>query len=332
MEKSTVRNFHWIRMLSWLLFGAVVVSGVACGGNLWLKADMEEGLYRALAARKKESLKEWEGKTIAGVPATEYVADRCFFLVHFDDVEFPADFDLDRVVVDFFPNASKRFPYGRVELNDRQADEGDDAGEEENQETVRAGGGGGTATPITNDGYFLTNAHVVDKEEATFYLWGAIKGGKKLFKARVVWIGDHGCNDLPDLALLHADVEPKGHFPFEGGKLPPVGDRIITGGYGGVTPNQASGKMLVHGIGRKWNSDVRWRAFIHDAALHPGDSGGPVISDEGELLGINALVHSVLQWPRNDLEGYKVRALQPDPEWLSQVIAADRAERAREGE
>ncbi len=330
MGKTTSKKSRWARILGWLMFSAVVVSGAACGGNLWLKAEMEEGFYRALAVRKEESLKEWEGVSIAGVPATEYVADRCFFLIHFHGVAFPADFDLNRVTVDFVPKASKRFPYGRVELNDRQADDSD-AVEGENQETAQASGGGGTATPITHDGYFLTNAHVVDEEDATFYLWGHTVRGMSLSKARVVWKGNHGHNDLPDLALLHADIQPKGHFSFERGDLPPVGDRIITGGYGGVTPNQASGKMLVHGIGRKWNSDVRWRAFIHDAALHPGDSGGPVTSDEGELLGINSLVHSVWQWPRNNLEGYKVRALQPDPEWLSQVIAADRAERRRAG-
>ena len=330
MKKEIPSNKpRWGRILWWLLFGAVAVSGVACGGGIWLKAEMEEGFYRALAVRKEESLKDWEGVLITGGAASDYVADRCFFLVHFNGVTFPDDFDLDQVVVNFIPMASKRFPYGRVEFNERQSD---DSGviNEENQETTQVGGGGGTATPITQDGYFLTNAHVVDEEDAVFYLWGHTDKGMSLSKARVVWKGDHGHNDLPDLALLHADVRPKGHFPFERGELPPVGDRIITGGYGGLTPDQSGGKMLIHGIWRKWDNDARWRAFVHDAALHPGDSGGPVTSRDGELVGINSQLFGGLRWPRGRLENYRARALQPDPEWLSRLIAADRAAKNRE--
>lgn len=310
----------------WVVFGGLLLWGAAWRGNLWLKGEMEEIFYRELAVRKEASIKEWEGKLIAGEEATAYVANRSFFLIHFEGREFPSDLDLDRVVVEFTPNASKRFPYGRVKIKDRNKDESSKS-DDEDQENSKVAGGGGTAAPITDDGYFLTNAHVVEEEWAPFYLWGPTERGMRLFSVRVVWRGDHGHNDLPDMALLHADIQPRGHFPFERGQLPPVGERIIVGGYGGLTLNQASGKMLVHGIGRKWNSDVRWRAFIHDAALHPGDSGGPVTNREGELLGVNTLVHSDWQWPRNDLEGYKVRALQPDPEWLSQLISTDRAER-----
>lgn len=324
MEKSPTKKPHWAKLLTWVLFGALTVAGCAIGGKRWIEAEKVEGFHRALAHRQETSLEEWKGERIAGEDAVTYVANRSFFLIHFHGVEIPPDFDLDQVVVDFLPNVSKRFPYGGVELNPREEEKGDSSASDKNRETPPYTAGGGTATPITDDGYFLTNAHVVEEENAPFYLWGPTDQGKRLFRTRTVWRGDHGHNDLPDLALLHADVRPAGHFPLARNELPPVGESIIAGGFGGLTPSQSGGRMLIHGIWRKWDNDTRWRAFVHDAALHPGDSGGPVTNRNGNLVGINSQVFGGLRWPRGELENYRARALQPDHRWLQDIIAADR--------
>jgi alkaline phosphatase D len=118
---------------------------------------------------------------------------------------------------------------------------GEEDGPEADRKTSSVSGSGGTAVPITADGYFLTNAHVVGEEGAPFYLWGLTEHGMRLAHARVAWRGAHGNNDLPDLALLQADLRPLSHFRLERAELPPVEAQVIVAGYGGMSPNQAGG-------------------------------------------------------------------------------------------
>lgn len=281
---------------------------------------MGEVFLRAIADEKRASLKGWEGERIVGEEAISFAANRSFFVIGLTGYKLPID--PEDVEVVFSPNASKRFPYTRVTLRRR----GEENEAEADRETSSVSGNGGSAVPISADGYFLTNAHVVGEEGGPFYLWGLTEHGMRLAHARVAWRGAHGNNDLPDLALLHADLNPLAHFRLERAELPPVEAPVIVAGYGGMSPNQAGGKILKHGGWRDWNGGVRWRAFLHDAPLHPGDSGGLVAGLDGGLVGINAEVHHDGRWPGNILENYRARALHPDRDWLLALIAIDRGE------
>lgn len=328
MELSCTRRRSRIKWSLCLLISCLALGGAAYGGKRWVATEAEESFLKAVALRKEASIKEWEGEFIAGEKASTYIANRSFFLIHFEGNSILDD--LDAIVVEFQHGESKRFPYARVTVRLHNEERDSDISNKSKRNS-RLSSGSGTATPITDDGYFLTNAHVVDTASAPYYLWGPTETGMRMTEARVVWRGRHGNNDLPDLALLHAETGTIDNFPFERSELPDAGTPVIVGGYGGSVPNQAGGVMQLHGHWQSWDANSRWRAFLHSAPLHPGDSGGPVAGHNGELIGINAEVHGSRSWPKNKLEDYRARALQPDRDWILQLIAADRTERRAAG-
>jgi hypothetical protein len=63
----------------------------------------------------------------------------------------------------------------------------------------------------------------------------------------------------------------------------------------------------------------------------PGDSGGPVIDEEGRLLGINTDVQGRLgvSRGRDTVEAYHCIAVTPDPAWIQTEIDQDRAKQKR---
>ena len=143
---------------------------------------------------------------------------------------------------------------------------------------------GGTATPITADGYFLTADHVIrTADERQIYIVQRRDGRLRASAARVVW---RSADD--DLALLHSNVPSAYHYRWTPSDawLPrglPVMHAGVATGF-----KDASGK-LVSAIppDTKFSGN---RRFKHDIPLAPGDSGGPVIDHRGLLVGVNSAV------------------------------------------
>ena len=143
---------------------------------------------------------------------------------------------------------------------------------------------GGSAAPITEDGYFLTADHVLSRSagRSVFLIYG--QGGRLApAKARVVWRSAAG-----DIALLHIPVQTPYFYQW----TPPnrwlaEGSRVIHGGIS-TGMKSADGKLCTAlapvGI------FTRNRRFKIDIPLQPGDSGGPVVDAYGRLVGINSAV------------------------------------------
>ncbi|HYD97288.1 MAG TPA: Do family serine endopeptidase [Noviherbaspirillum sp.] len=144
------------------------------------------------------------------------------------------------------------------------------------------GVGLGSGFIISEDGYVLTNAHVIDKtDEVTVKLTD-----KRQFKAKVV-----GADVYTDVALLKinakdlpvvkigdpAKVEP-GEWVAAIGS--PFGfESSVT-----VGVVSAKGRLLPNGS---------YVPFIQtDVAVNPGNSGGPLFSTSGEVVGINSQIYS----------------------------------------
>lgn len=143
---------------------------------------------------------------------------------------------------------------------------------------------GGSATPIAPDGYFLTADHVLAQSSGRQVFVVYRNGGDvRSARARIVWRSASG-----DLALLQANIATPYFYPWSPpeGWLP-VGTPLIHAGIATGTRTQPG----------KLSTDLppetpftSTRKFKIDMPLQPGDSGGPVITAKGELVGINSAV------------------------------------------
>lgn len=170
--------------------------------------------------------------------------------------------------------SAKPDPGPAPEMPDELADEGARPGE-------RAFGIG-SGVVILDNGTILTNLHVVagaERLSVTFH------DGTE---SDAVVVGLHPNNDL---AVIRAKKIPDDLPPATmgvSGRLRP-GDEVVAVGFPfGIGPSVSSG--VVSGLNRSWRSPKgknQLSGLIQfDAAANPGNSGGPLINMEGELVGI----------------------------------------------
>lgn len=143
---------------------------------------------------------------------------------------------------------------------------------------------GGSAAPITPDGYFLTADHVLSRMAGrnVFLIYG--QGGRLTpAKARVVWR-----SESDDIALLHIPAKTPYYYQWTPpDRWLPSGSRVI---HGGISTGFKSGDgKLGTGLAPE-GVFTRNRRFKIDIPLQPGDSGGPVVDAYGRLIGINSAV------------------------------------------
>ena len=137
---------------------------------------------------------------------------------------------------------------------------------------------------IDSRGYLLTNYHVIASEVDPEY-----EGYSRLYirlsdsaeekvPARVV-----GYDRLFDLALIKAEVEPQFTFSYSGSSDLKVGGRIIAiGSPAGLENTVTSG--IVSATGRRFLQ--MGDAIQVDVPINYGNSGGPLLDDSGQLVGI----------------------------------------------
>jgi Do/DeqQ family serine protease len=149
--------------------------------------------------------------------------------------------------------------------------------------------GVGTGFLISDDGYILTNQHVIDKASSVTV---RMANNDTDYSARVV-----GQDYELDLAVLKIDGNTKfTTLTLGDSDRIRAGEWVIAIGnpYGldhTVTVGVVSAK------GRPINIEKRvYRNLIQtDAAINPGNSGGPLLNTNGEVIGINTAVNSEAQ-------------------------------------
>lgn len=144
----------------------------------------------------------------------------------------------------------------------------------------------GSGVIVSEDGYILTNNHVIDKaNEITVTL----ADGKK-YNAELVG-QDPGHTEVSgtDLAVLKIDAKKLSVLPFGDSDALEVGEWVIAIG----TPLNLS-QTVTRGIvsaKNRSNFNIRYGNFIQtDAPINQGNSGGALINIHGELIGINTLI------------------------------------------
>lgn len=141
----------------------------------------------------------------------------------------------------------------------------------------------GSGVVITEDGYIVTNNHVI--EEATEV--EVMLNNHKEFKANII-----GRDPSTDLALLKIDLMDMPFLSFGNSDSLSVGEWVMAIGnpfrlQSTVTAGIVSAKARNINILENYGVE----SFIQtDAAVNPGNSGGALVNTKGELVGINAAI------------------------------------------
>ena len=146
----------------------------------------------------------------------------------------------------------------------------------------------GSGVIISDDGYIVTNNHVIEgaeKLEITL-------NNNKTYNATVI-----GTDPATDLALLKIDEKDLPVITFGNSDDLKVGEWVLAvGNPFGFTSTVTAG--IVSAKARSISSSTHSQqmgidAFIQtDAAVNPGNSGGALVNTRGELVGINTAIYS----------------------------------------
>jgi S1-C subfamily serine protease len=180
---------------------------------------------------------------------------------------------------------------------------------------------GGSATPISPDGYFLTADHVLARmdDRYVFVIYG-VDGRLIPQQARVVWRSESA-----DLALLHIPVSTPNHYRFTApDRWLPMGTAIV---HGGIATGFKSGLGKLGTSLPPETSFTGTRKFKIDIPLQPGDSGGPVVDAHGGLVGINSAVEFLV--PMETAFFVDSEASRPNTRMIESLIERDRAGKNR---
>ncbi len=199
--------------------------------------------------------------------------------------------------------------------------------------------GSGSCVPVTDDGYYLTAAHMLEAPDSAgkpshLVLIAADSAGRGVtVTARVVWAtpipqahDESGAitTDTPDLAIVHAPIRPllvatiqppdslTDGQPVLGGR--PLAEADLTPErypfYGGHIRDTKQIEL----------QGARLTSVRMIASSARGDSGGPILAADGRLVAITS--GSTPWWGRRFCAGWII-----DPDSLQRIIQADRQRR-----
>jgi len=143
--------------------------------------------------------------------------------------------------------------------------------------------GAGSGFFISEDGYLVTNNHVIDgADKITVHT-----SDDRTFKARVI-----GRDAATDLAVLKVEAGGLPFVSFEDRAKPRVGDWVVAVG----NPFNLGGSAtagIVSALGRQNVSGSSYVDFMQiDAPINRGNSGGPTFDLYGRVVGVNTAIFS----------------------------------------
>lgn len=149
--------------------------------------------------------------------------------------------------------------------------------------------GSGSGVIISKDGYIVTNNHVIEGASEI----GIILSSGEQYSAKLV-----GTDSRTDLAVVKIEENDLTYATLGTSSKLRVGDTAIAIGnplgqeFAGTTT-----QGIISGLNRSVTIDNKTLNLIQtDAAINPGNSGGALVSDKGEVIGINTAKISSSQY------------------------------------
>jgi serine protease Do len=140
--------------------------------------------------------------------------------------------------------------------------------------------GVGSGFILSADGYVMTNAHVVDDAD-TIYV---TLTDKREFKAKLI-----GVDDRTDVAIVKINASNLPTVAIGDSNKVRVGEWVVAIG----SPFGLDNTVTAGIVSAKGRNTGDYLPFIQtDVAVNPGNSGGPLIDMQGEVIGINSQIYS----------------------------------------
>lgn len=155
-------------------------------------------------------------------------------------------------------------------------------GNEPKKEQERTVRGAGSGFIIDREGYVITNAHVIGQaDKITVHL-----DDRRELSATLV-----GMDEKTDVAVLKIDAEKLPVVKIADVSKLKVGQWVMAvGSPFGLDYTATQG--IISSLGRNLPND-NFTPFIQtDAAVNPGNSGGPLFNTDGEVIGINSQIYT----------------------------------------
>ncbi|MGA0005234.1 MAG: DegQ family serine endoprotease [Burkholderiaceae bacterium] len=150
----------------------------------------------------------------------------------------------------------------------------------ESEETPSVPRGVGSGFIISTDGFILSNHHVVEGADEVFV---SMTDGRE-FKAKIV-----GSDQRTDVALLKIEAKNLPALPLGDPSKLKVGAWVVAIG----SPFGLENTVTAGIVSAKGRDTGDYLPFIQtDVAVNPGNSGGPLLNLDGEVIGINSQIYS----------------------------------------
>ena len=145
-----------------------------------------------------------------------------------------------------------------------------------------SGKASGTGIIMSEDGYIITNHHVVESAQAV----SVLTSDDQEYPASII-----GSDETSDLAVLKIDAGSLQAASFGDSSVLQVGDTVVAiGDPLGTTLRGTMTDGIISAINRDLTVSDRTMTLIQtNAALNNGNSGGPLINCYGQVIGINTM-------------------------------------------
>jgi Do/DeqQ family serine protease len=142
----------------------------------------------------------------------------------------------------------------------------------------------GSGFVIRQDGYIITNGHVIEGEDQINV---KLKDGRT-FRAKVI-----GSDERTDVAVIKVESSGLPTIDFANSDAVKVGQIVCAIG----TPYKFAYTFTTGVVSAKGRNELlpdKYEDYIQtDAAINPGNSGGPLCDIDGRVIGVNTLIHGL---------------------------------------